>query len=71
MAALGGDAACGAAAGTTAPLSARPPSSDESLCSLLSQHPMFTRSRRRCWRSLGSSGCCSPKKQAARNNAEG
>ena len=40
MAALGSDAACLAAAGTTAPLIARPPSMDESLCSLLSQHPM-------------------------------
>eukprot|EP00964_Phaeocystis_antarctica_P091026 scaffold58320_cov63-Phaeocystis_antarctica.AAC.3 len=40
MAALGSDAACLAAAGTTAPLIARPPSRDESLCSLLSQHPM-------------------------------
>ena len=30
-----------AAAGTTAPLSARPPSRDESLCSLLPLHPML------------------------------
>eukprot|EP00964_Phaeocystis_antarctica_P105632 scaffold70626_cov41-Phaeocystis_antarctica.AAC.3 len=60
----------GFAAGTTAPLSARPPSSDESLGSLLSQHPMSTRSRRRFWARRRSSGCCSAKKQAARNNAD-
>ena len=41
MAALGSDAASLAAAGTIAPLSARPPSKDESLCSLLPLHPMF------------------------------
>eukprot|EP00964_Phaeocystis_antarctica_P103630 scaffold68886_cov57-Phaeocystis_antarctica.AAC.1 len=42
---LGSDAACLAATGTTAPLTARPPSRDESLCSeslcsLLPQHTM-------------------------------
>jgi len=45
MAALGSDAASLAAAGTTAPLSARPPSLDESLCALLPLHPMLPRRR--------------------------
>eukprot|EP00964_Phaeocystis_antarctica_P020322 scaffold11228_cov65-Phaeocystis_antarctica.AAC.4 len=43
MAALGSDASWLAAAGTPAPLSVRPP--DESLFSLLSQHPMLPRQR--------------------------
>ena len=46
-AALGSDAACLAAAGTKEGLDVRPPSKDESLCSLLPPHPMslhrFTR----------------------------
>eukprot|EP00964_Phaeocystis_antarctica_P096089 scaffold62462_cov32-Phaeocystis_antarctica.AAC.1 len=49
MAVLGSDPACLATAGTTAPLSARPPSiAGLSLCSLLPQHPMSNDGSRGC-----------------------